>query len=170
MRTNSVSASLLFADSRLQIFISLSPKFIKVVVSIHIRNHDIVCNIGARWNMAAAHNYACVICAVAVVKWPTKSITIDSKQKTGISQQQKKKSGYRTWKIQIRIINTKQFIHIFLKQNYIFAETLWVPIICVLLIQNEQEIKQEKYVNANNVQQIRCLTGDTLTNLQGKCY
>lgn len=68
MRTNSILTSLLFADSRLQIFISLSPKLIKVVVSIHRRNHNIVDNIDARWIMAAAHNYACVICAVAVVK------------------------------------------------------------------------------------------------------
>lgn len=44
-------------------------KLIKVVVSIHCRNHNIVHNIDARWIMAAAHNYACVICAVAVVKW-----------------------------------------------------------------------------------------------------
>lgn len=40
MRTNSkFSASLVFADSRLQIFISVSPKSMKVV-NIHLRNHD----------------------------------------------------------------------------------------------------------------------------------
>lgn len=41
MRTNSFSTSLPFADSRLQIFISLSPKLGKIV-HIHIRNQDII--------------------------------------------------------------------------------------------------------------------------------